>query len=620
MEEGKQMRSSSNAITEATPRRSYLSTTPSSPNSASVDSITTTTSPEKAKVAQLRPSSFPDSSISESLSASTTNDQLKSNDRREPAQPSDDSFASTPTGEHASTRPSLSVLFCFAALTLSIFLVALDSVIIPTALPTISASFSIPDSLYAWIGSSYLLTNAASIPFWAKLSDIFGRKPIILIANAIFLVGSIVCAVSINATMLVAGRSVQGLGGGGVVVLVHVCVADMFSIRIRSFYLGIVGAAWAVASALGPVLGGVFAEKLDWRWCFYVNLPIVSGAIIILYFTLHLQESSTPLIAGLLSMDWAGCVAIVTATIFFLVGLQLGGESTYAKPLVICLIVFGCLAYVAFPFTQYFTEKRSGSPIMPLRIFKDVSNLSALAVCACDALVFNSVAYFLPLYFQIVLNESPSTTGLLMLAVAIPLALVSFISGIIMGKTNRYLEVLQGGLAIMTLGVGLLISLSIKRDLGKIIGFLVVIGIGFGPNFQAPILALQARIQGKDMASGVAAFNFVRMVSGAIGVVVGQVVFQLLIKPHYGDFLVSGVSAEFASRLAGGKAINEAGAVATLPDYQRDVVRKAMLSALRGSWIFYTAVSGAGLLVSFGIARQRLSEETENKSSEGEKA
>jgi hypothetical protein len=122
-------------------------------------------------------------------------------------------------------------LLAFVALCLSIFLVALDTVLIPTALPTIALSFHIRDSLYAWIGSAYLLANAASVPFWGKLSDIFGRKYVILAADLIFLVGSIVCAISTNATMLIAGRVIQGFGGGGVVVLVHVCVSDLFPIR-----------------------------------------------------------------------------------------------------------------------------------------------------------------------------------------------------------------------------------------------------------------------------------------------------------------------------------------------------------------------------------------------------
>ena len=131
----------------------------------------------------------------------------------------------------SNTLPPFRILLAYTALCISIFLVALDTVLIPTALPTISESFHIPDSLYAWTGSAYLLANASSIPFWGTLADVFGRKPVILVANTVFLLGSVICAVSINATMLVAGRAVQGLGGGGVTVLVYVCVSDLFSIR-----------------------------------------------------------------------------------------------------------------------------------------------------------------------------------------------------------------------------------------------------------------------------------------------------------------------------------------------------------------------------------------------------
>ena len=147
--------------------------------------------------------------------------------------------STSPVSEHiasnepptASSRPSPSILLAYIALCMSIFLVALDTVLIPTALPTISESFHIPDSLYAWTGSAYLLANASSIPFWGTLADVFGRKPVILVANIVFLVGSIVCAVSVDAAMLVAGRAVQGLGGGGVNCLVYVCVSDLFAIR-----------------------------------------------------------------------------------------------------------------------------------------------------------------------------------------------------------------------------------------------------------------------------------------------------------------------------------------------------------------------------------------------------
>jgi hypothetical protein len=336
-------------------------------------------------------------------------------------------------------------------------------------------------------------------------------------------------------------------------------------------------------------------------------VPITSVSIILLFFTLNLTSPRTPLLAGLLSIDWFGSITILAATILLLAGLQLGGQSTYQSPLVICFLVFGLLFFMIFPATQYVSEKKGKSPITPLRIFQDVSNLSALGVCACDALVFNSAAYFLPLYFQVVLSVSPSTSGIYMLANAIPLAVISLLSGHIIEKTGRYLEILQAGLALMTIGIGLFISFTSTLNLERIIPFLIIVGLGFGPNFHAPLIALQTRIRESDIAAGTAAFGFVRMISGAIGVVVGQVVFQLLMRPQMDSFVIAGVEKGFAERLAGGEAIAEAGAVARLEAEQRGVVRAGMTKALRGTWVLYTVVSGVGLLVSFGIKRAKLS-------------
>ncbi|OAL02044.1 MFS general substrate transporter [Phaeosphaeriaceae sp. SRC1lsM3a] len=510
----------------------------------------------------------------------------------------------------APCRPPFTTLLAFTALCLSIFLVALDTVLIPTALPTIALSFHVRDYLYAWIGSAYLLANAASVPFWGKLSDIFGRKYVILTANLIFLAGSIICGVSTNATMLIAGRVVQGLGGGGVVVLVHVCVSDLFAIRDRSFYLGLVGAVWAVASALGPVLGGIFAERLNWRVCFYINIPIVSVSILTLYATLHLPNPRTPLLAGLLSLDWLGTTTILAAVVLLLVGLQVGCATSYTAPVVITLIIIGSTLHILFVATQWWQDKRGRQPVLPLRIFKDVSNLSALGVCGCDALAFNSVAYFLPLYFQIVLGKTPSISGTYMLAIAIPLATVSFVSGWLIEKTGRFLEVLQSGLLLMTVGVGLLISLGTLQDVGKIIAILFTIGLGFGPNFGAPLIALQTRVQESDIATGTAAFAFVRMIFGAFGVIIGQVIFQLRMATYSDDFSRVGIATEVSHQLVRGEAISLTPVVAALPAEQMLVAKTGLLGALRGSWIFYTGVSALGLLISLGIKRKRLQRET----------
>src|SRR5256714_6413768 len=153
------------------------------------------------------------------------------------------------------------------SLCMALFLAALDITIITTALPTIAIHFRASAADYTWIGSAYIVACAGAVPVWGKVSDIFGRKPALLLANAIFCGGSLISALSVSVKMLLAGRVVQGIGGGGLIILVNICISDLFSMRERGKYLGVVGATWAIASAVGPLLGGVFSEKVSWRWC-----------------------------------------------------------------------------------------------------------------------------------------------------------------------------------------------------------------------------------------------------------------------------------------------------------------------------------------------------------------
>ena len=180
--------------------------------------------------------------------------------------------AAVPTVATAPKRSAGETALIMLALCLAVFLAALDSVVITVALPTIARELGASDAGYAWIGSAYLLTLAALIPFWGKASDIFGRKPMLIIANAIFMVGSLIAALSRGLTMLIAGRAVQGLGGGGLITLVNICIGDLFSPRERGMYLGIIGGIWALASSIGPVIGGAFTQKVTWRWCFWSKL------------------------------------------------------------------------------------------------------------------------------------------------------------------------------------------------------------------------------------------------------------------------------------------------------------------------------------------------------------
>jgi MFS family permease len=216
-----------------------------------------------------------------------------------------------------------------------------------------------------------------------------------MLANIVFLVGSIICATAQNAQMLIGGRATQGIGGGGILMLVNICISDLFSIRNRGKYFGIVGLTFATAGALGPVVGRAFTEKLSWRWCFYVNLPTIGLGILGLFFFLDIHTPTTPLIEGLKAIDWAGTILATGGTTMFLLGLLFGGVTfPWNSATVICLISLGLLTLGVF----FVAEARVAVwPIIPMRIVAHRSMLASLLVIFVHGFAFAAGSYFLPL-------------------------------------------------------------------------------------------------------------------------------------------------------------------------------------------------------------------------------
>lgn len=306
-----------------------------------------------------------------------------------------------PKDDPSDPQPSMSgftTALTMFALCMATFLAALDMTIITTALPTIASVFDSSNSNYSWIGSSYLLGAAASTPSWGKVSDIFGRKPTLLLANIFFFIGSLICGLSSNIGMLLSGRAIQGVGGGGLTLLTQICIGDLFSMRARGMFYGIVSMMWAFACGIGPVLGGVFTQRASWRWCFYINLPCDGVVFLIIIWFINIETPRTPLGKGLRAIDWAGSLSVIGGTVLFLLGLNFGGISfSWSSTTVICTIVFGLLLLVAFLAIEAWVPKY---PIMPLRIFISINNIACLLTGFIQSFVFISGTYFLPLYFQ----------------------------------------------------------------------------------------------------------------------------------------------------------------------------------------------------------------------------
>ncbi|GAB1310603.1 Efflux pump dotC [Madurella fahalii] len=505
------------------------------------------------------------------------------------------------------TRTTAQTALIVAALGSALFLAALDVTIVTVAIPTIAQEFQ-STAGYTWIGSAYMLASAAAAPMWGKISDIWGRKPIMLIAVGVFWIGSLLSAVSRDMGMLIAARAIQGVGGGGIVILVNVCISDLFSMRRRGVFFGVMGMVWAVASAIGPVLGGVFTSNVTWRWCFYINLPISGLGMAVLAFVLKLHNPRTPMRQGLAAVDWLGSLTIVGATLMIMFGLEFGGVTyPWGSPTVICLLVFGVVTAALFVLVEW---KLAEFPLVPMHLFRRRSSVASLGVAAFHGLVFISGSYYLPLYFQAVLGATPLMSGVYVLPLVMSLSLVSAATGIFIRKTGKYLPCIIFGMVVMTLGFGLFIDLEVRPDWAKIVLYQIVAGVGVGPNFQSPLIALQSTVEPRDMASATGTFGFVRQLCTSISIVIGGVVFQNAMQQQYPS-LVREIGPVAANLFSGGNAASSVGLIEQLPDRERQIARGAYAQSLRIMYTMYVALSAAGLLVSLLVGSRKLSKDHE---------
>ncbi|KFH42466.1 putative transporter-like protein [Hapsidospora chrysogenum ATCC 11550] len=501
----------------------------------------------------------------------------------------------------------LQVATLMTCLCACVFIAALDITIVTTALPTIANQFA-SNAGYTWIGTSFTLAHTASTPSWGKVSDIWGRKPMLMGANAIFFAGSLMCALVGDMDSFIAGRVLQGLGAGGMQTIVNICISDLFSQRDRGFYYGLTSVVWALASGVGPVMGGVFTSRLSWRWCFWINLPITGAVFPLLFFTLKMPNPKTPMRAGLKAIDWTGSFLIIGGALMLLIGLHLGGvHDPWHSATVVCLIVFGFVAGGLFVVNEW---KLAEYPVIPLHLFRTWSSSAAYSLCFLHAFAFMGVAYYLPLYFQAVLLASPLMSGVYLLPFIVSSSISAALTGVYIQRSGRYLPAVYTGLVAMTLGIGLLANLEVDADWVKMVIYQLIGGAGFGMNLEGPLLAVQADVQVRDVATATAVMGFIRTISTAISIVLGGVVFQNEMGRRKG-MLENGLGPDLAQLLDGGSAAANVELVRSLPPGQRVIARRAFYESTRSMWIMYVCFSALGLLLGGFIKGHPLKKEHE---------
>jgi EmrB/QacA subfamily drug resistance transporter len=408
------------------------------------------------------------------------------------------------------------VLVPIGALLLGMLLAALDQTIVSTALPTIVSDLGGMDHL-SWVVTAYLLASTAATPLWGKLGDQYGRKRLFQTAIVIFLVGSALCGMAQDMPQLIAFRALQGLGGGGLMVLSMAIVGDLVSPRERGRYQGLFGAVFGATSVLGPLLGGLFTQHLSWRWVFYINLPVGVVALAVIAAALHIPRRTERHV-----IDYLGTFLIAAVATCLVLVASLGGTTWgWGSPQIVSLAVLGVVLAVAF----VAAERRAAEPVLPLKLFRiRTFTLAAVISFIVGFAMFGAMTY-LPTFLQVVQGVTPTMSGVHMLPMVLGLLLASTASGQIVSRTGRWKVFPIAGTGVTALGLLLLHQLHVDSSTAVMSTFFFVFGLGLGLVMQVLVLIVQNAVAYEDLGVATSGATFFRSIGASFGVAIFGTVF-----------------------------------------------------------------------------------------------
>jgi EmrB/QacA subfamily drug resistance transporter len=417
------------------------------------------------------------------------------------------------TGE-LSHRQIMTIL---SGLLLGMFLAALDQTIVSTAIRTIGDDLN-GLSVQAWVTTAFLITSTISTPLFGKLSDIYGRKKLYMIAITIFILGSALCGLATNMYMLASFRAFQGIGAGGIMPLALAIIGDIIPPRERARYQGYFMATFATASVLGPVVGGFFAGThsilgvVGWRWIFYINVPVGFLALAVVYRVFNIEHHRHEA-----RIDWTGAAALIVGLVPLLVIAEQGRIWGWGSGGAWLCYVLGVLGIAWFIRTE---GKVGDDALLPLRLFKrGVFSLGSVQSLIIGMGMFGGLAA-IPLYLQIVKGASPTKAGLLLLPLVLGMMAASLTAGQVTSRTGRYKIFPVVGSVFLVLGLSLMTQVGADTALWEVDVFMLIFGAGLGMNMQTLVLAMQNSVEPRDMGVATAATTFFRQVGGTLGTAV----------------------------------------------------------------------------------------------------
>jgi EmrB/QacA subfamily drug resistance transporter len=422
----------------------------------------------------------------------------------------------------------------FGALLLVLLMASLDQTIVSTALPTIVGELGGLQHL-SWVVTAYLLASTVVGPLYGKLGDLYGRKRVLQVAIVLFLAGSVLCGLAQSMLQLIVFRAVQGLGGGGLIVVAMAVVGDLVVPRDRGRYQGLFGGAFGVATVAGPLLGGFFVDNLSWRWIFYINLPLGAVALAVISIAFRTQQTTERC-----RIDWLGTVVLAAGLSGVILYTSLGGTTyPWDASAMLAAIVGGLALLALFPFV----ESRAAEPILPLELFRNQTfrTTSAIGFVIGFAL-FGSVT-FVPLYLQIVKGHNATQSGLVMTPMMVGLLVTGIASGLLISRYGRYRPFPIVGTALATVALYLLSRLAVTTPTRQAALYLLILGLGLGLTMQVLVLAAQNAVDYRLLGVATSGASLARQIGGSIGVSLFGAIFTNRLGHELAQRLPSGVHA-----------------------------------------------------------------------------